>query len=186
MYIETGKIEKALIIGVDILSRYTNKEDIGTAILLSDGAGVTLVGKTNKCKKYDSNISAEIDNGPILINSLEEKIYMEGKHIYKYAVTSTVQNINELLEKSNEKIENIKYIIPHQSNKKIMKSIATRLKIQEEKIFMNIKEFGNTFCASIPIALSQIYEQGLLNSGDKIILLGYGGGLNTGSILLEL
>ena len=93
---------------------------------------------------------------------------------------------SELLSLANEDIENIKYIIPHQSNMKIMKAISTRLKIEENKLFTNIENIGNTFCASIPIALNEIMENKMLKSGDKIILLGYGGGLNTGSILLEI
>ena len=111
---------------------------------------------------------------------------MDGKEVYKYAVTKTIENVEELLKKSGEKLENIKYIIPHQSNLKIMKAIANRLKIDEDKIYINIYKKGNTFCASIPIAIAEMKEKGLLKDRDKIILLGYGGGLNTGSILLEI
>ena len=111
---------------------------------------------------------------------------MDGKAIYKYAVTETIKNIEELLEQTKLKIEDIKYIIPHQSNIKIMKSIATKLNIPMDKMYTNINEVGNTFCASIPIALTQMYEKRLLNEGDKVILIGYGGGLNTASILLEI
>ena len=67
-----------------------------------------------------------------------------------------------------------------------MKSMMSRLKIDESKMYMNIKDTGNTFCASIPIALNEMIEKNLLHEGDKIILIGYGGGLNTGSILLEI
>ena len=105
--------------------------------------------------------------------------------MYKYAVTKTVENINVLLKKSNESLDNIKYIIPHQSNLKIMKGIASRLNIDINKLYINIENVGNTFCASIPIAMADMKEKGLLDSRDKVILLGYGGGLNTGSILLE-
>lgn len=111
---------------------------------------------------------------------------MNGKEVYKYAVTKTVENIKKLLKKADENIENIKYIVPHQSNKKIMKSIATRLNLPENKIYTNIENVGNTFCASIPIALDEMYEKKLLKKKDKIILLGYGGGLNTGSLLIEI
>ena len=111
---------------------------------------------------------------------------MEGKEIYKYAVTKTVENVKELLEKSGESLENIKYIVPHQSNMKIMKAIANRLKMENNKIYTNIENVGNTFCASIPIALSEMMKNRLIKKGDKIILLGYGGGLNTGSILIEI
>ena len=186
MYLATGKVEKALVIGVDKLSKYTEKEDVGTSIILSDGAGAILLSTTSKEKVYMSNIKAEIDEEEILTCKVDEKIKMNGKEIYKYAVTNTVKNINELLDKSNEKLENIKYIIPHQSNTKIMKSMMLRLKINESKMYMNIKDTGNTFCASIPIVLNEMYEKNLLHEGDKAILIGYGGGLNTGSILLEI
>ena len=186
MYLTTGKVKKALVIGVDKLSNYTDKKDIGTSIILADGAGAILLSETEENKKYVSNIQAEIDENQILTCNVDEKIKMNGKEIYKYAVTNTIKNINELLEKSNENLENIKYIIPHQSNTKIIKSINTRLKIEKGKIYTNIKNIGNTFCASIPIALNEMKEKNLLKSNDKIILLGYGGGLNTGSILLEI
>ena len=186
LYLSTNRVNKALIIGVDKLSAYTDKKDVGTSIILSDGAGALLLGVTQKNKKYISNINAEIDKNEILTCKINEKIQMKGKEIYKYAVTNTIENIKELLKKSGEKIENVKYIIPHQSNSKIMKSIDTRLKLEKEKMFTNIKYAGNTFCASIPIALNEMFEKKLLNEGDKVILLGYGGGLNTGSILLEI
>ena len=186
MYLATEKVEKALVIGVDKLSEYTEKQDVGTSIILSDGAGALLLSTTTKEKVYMSNIKAEIDEDEILTCKVNEKIKMNGKEIYKYAVTNTVKNINELLDKSNEKLENIKYIVPHQSNTKIMKSMMSRLKIDESKMYMNIKDTGNTFCASIPIALNEMIEKNLLHEGDKIILIGYGGGLNTGSILLEI
>ena len=186
MYLATEKVEKALVIGVDKLSEYTEKQDVGTSIILSDGAGALLLSTTTKEKVYMSNIKAEIDEDEILTCKVNEKIKMNGKEIYKYAVTNTVKNINELLDKSNEKLENIKYIVPHQSNTKIIKSMMSRLKIDENKMYMNIKDTGNTFCASIPIALNEMFEKNLLHEGDKIILIGYGGGLNTGSILMGI
>ena len=186
LYLSTNRANKALVVGVDKLSAYTDKKDVGTSIILSDGAGVLLLERTVKNKKYISNINAEIDENKILTCKINEKIQMNGKEIYKYAVTNTIENIKELLKKSEEKIENVKYIIPHQSNSKIMKSIDTRLKIEKEKMFVNIENIGNTFCASIPIALNEMFEKNLLYEGDKVILLGYGGGLNTGSILLEI
>ena len=186
MYIAIGKIEKALVIGVDILSKYVDSKDIGTKVVLSDGAGATLIERTKENKKYFSNIKSDSTNNEILTCKTNQKIYMEGKEIYKYAVTKTVENVKELLIEANEDIEDIKYIIPHQSNRKIIKAIASRLNISIDKMYINIETKGNTFCASIPIAISEMQEKGLLKKGDKIIMLGYGGGLNTGSILLEV
>ena len=185
MYIDSGKIEKAIVIGVDILSKYTNQDDINTAIILADGAGATLFESSNN-NLYFSNIESIPDYKNILGNASNSKISMDGLAIYKYAVSETVTNVRELLEKSGEKLENIKYIVPHQSNLKIIKAIANRLGISMEKVFSNIDNVGNTFCASIPIALEEMQQNKLLNNGDKIILLGYGGGLNTGSILLKI
>ena len=189
LYMDSGKIEKALIIGVDKLSDIIDKEDIGTAIVLSDGAGATLIEKEESYayqKIYVSHIKAEEDKENILTYQSGKKIYMNGKEVYKYAVTKTVENIHELLEKADISLNDVKYIVAHQSNLKIMKAIASRLHIKMEKMYTNIQERGNTFCASIPVALYDMQKSGLLKAGDKIILLGYGGGLNTGSILMEI
>lgn len=186
LYIDTGKIKKALVVGVDKLSSTIDKEDIGTMAVLSDGAGAVLIEKSDVQKDYVSNIESEIDEKNILNYEIGQKIQMNGKEVYKYAVTKPVENIKQLLQKSNEKIEDIKYIIPHQSNLKIMNAIAKKLEIPQSKMYSNIQEVGNTFCASIPIAISEMIDKKILNENDKIILLGYGGGLNTGSILLEI
>lgn len=185
MYLNSGKVKKAIVVGVDILSKYTNTEDIGTSIILSDGAGATLF-ESSEDNMYFSNIEATPDTNNILECNTNGKIKMDGLSIYKYAVTETVKNVKGLLKQSGEKIENIKYIVPHQSNLKIISAIANRLEISMDKIYTNIEKIGNTFCASIPIALEEMQQKELLKQGDKIILLGYGGGLNTGSILIEI
>ena len=184
-YIQTNRAKRILVVGVDILSKYTNPEDIGTAIILSDGAGAVLLEGTEEEKVYSSYITSIEDNNEILKCNRNEYIFMNGKEIYKYAVTEPVKHIKKLLEKTHTELEEIKYIIPHQSNKRIMTAIASRLKIDLSKIYINIENIGNTFCASIPIAIDQMLENNLLKEGNKLLLLGYGGGLNTGVILLE-
>ena len=189
-YMESSKTKKALIVGIEQLSKYVDKNDIGTSIILSDGAGAILIEGTAEEKKYCSKIETTIDEKAILKTYVKDGIFkleMDGKEVYKYAVTETVKNLEELLQKSNETLENIKYIVPHQSNLKIIKSIANRLGTDIiYKMYVNIDKIGNTFCASIPIALDEMIKKGLLQSGDKVILLGYGGGLNTASILIEI
>ena len=189
-YIEGSTAKKALVVGIEQLSKYVDKNDIGTSIILSDGAGAILIEGTAEEKKYCSKIETTIDEKEILKTYIKDGIFkleMDGKEVYKYAVTETVKNIEELLQKSNETLENIKYIVPHQSNLKIIKSIANRLGTDIiDKMYVNIDKIGNTFCASIPIALDEMIKKGLLQSGDKVILLGYGGGLNTASILIEI
>ena len=189
-YMESSKTKKALIVGIEQLSKYVDKNDIGTSIILSDGAGAILIEGTAEEKKYCSKIETTIDEKAILKTYVKDGIFkleMDGKEVYKYAVTETVKNLEELLQKSNETLENIKYIVPHQSNLKIIKSIANRLGTDIiDKMYVNIDKIGNTFCASIPIALDEMIKKRLLQTGDKVILLGYGGGLNTASILIEI
>lgn len=185
-YIAIEKVNKALVVGVDILSKITDKTDLSTSIILSDGAGTVLLEKKETDKQYESIIKSEGQKGKLLVSKLNENIKMDGKEIYKYAVTETVKSIKNLLKISNTDINEIKYIVPHQSNIKIMNSIASRLKVDISKMYINIENVGNTFCASIPIAIDKMFEKNLLKEGDKIILLGYGGGLNTGSILMEV
>lgn len=185
-YIILGKVNKVILIGVDILSKNLDKSDISTSIVLSDGAGSILIEKMEDVKQYESIIKSYGQKGNLLEMKTDQNIKMNGKEIYKYAVTETVKNIQEIIKRSELKIDQIKYIIPHQSNLKIMNSIANRLNINNEKIYMNIKNVGNTFCASIPIVIDEMFQNDLLEKGDKIILLGYGGGLNTGSVLMEV
>lgn len=185
-YIALGEVSTALIIGAEIISKYLDFEDVNTSILLGDGAGATILQKTDEKKMYVSCLESEGDTAEILTCNNDEKLFMNGKSIYKYAVTRVPNNITELLEKASVKMEEIKYIIPHQSNLKILKSISERLGIEESKMYINLKEVGNTFCASIPIALNEMMEKDLIKENDKIILAGYGGGLNQGSILLEI
>ena len=185
-YIQTGRVKKALVVGVDLLSEIVDKSDLGTVAVLSDGAGAVLVESSSEEKSYFVNIEAEKDEKDMLVYKANEKLKMNGKEVYKYAVKNPIENVKKLIDLSDFSLDDIKYIIPHQSNMRIMKSIANRLGIDFSKIYVNIDKKGNTFCASIPIAIAEMLEKGLLVAGDKVILLGYGGGLNTGSILLEI
>ena len=183
-YIEIDEVETALVIGVEKLSKYINKDDINTAILLGDGAGATLIGKAEG-KKYAQNIESIGQEGDILTSKENSKIYMDGKKIYKFGTARVAKNINKLLEKEKLDISEIKYIVPHQSNLRILTSMAEKIGATKEQMYINISNIGNTFNASIPIALNEIISNNLLQENDKIILVGYGGGLNLGSILIE-
>ena len=184
-YLELDEVKYALVIGVETISKNIDVEDVNTAILLGDGAGATLLAKACN-KKYGYNIKSVGQDGNILTCRENEKISMDGKKVYKFATTMVSENINELLKKENIKISDVKYIIPHQSNLRILNSIKDKIGATQSQMYINIENVGNTFNASIPIALNEIFEKNLLNKKDKIILTGYGGGLNIGSILLEV
>lgn len=180
-----GEVEYGIVIGADVLSKFTDENDINTKILLGDGAGATIIGKSNKEKKYFQNIVSEGQKGDILTCSSDENIFMDGKKVYKFGTTRPVDCTEELFKIAKEKKDDLKYIIPHQSNLKMMKSMCDKLGIGREKMYINIDRIGNTFNASIPIALNEMLDGNLLKEGDKIVLLGYGGGLNLGAIFLE-
>lgn len=181
-YIATSSAKNVLVVGADILSK--NKyDDIKTQILFGDGAGCMYLKAIEENKKYVSNIKSFDDKDQILTCNMNHELSMNGKEVYKFATTKTIENISEILDNSNEKIEDIKFVIPHQSNIKILEKICKKT---NANMYTNIKRYGNTFCASIPIALDELFEFSQLRENDKIILLGYGGGLNLGSILMEV
>jgi 3-oxoacyl-[acyl-carrier-protein] synthase-3 len=173
-YIALNEVEYGLVIGVETLTEFLDYDDINTAILLGDGAGATLIGRSNENKEYFCNISSDGKNGELLTCISNEKMYMDGINIYKFAISKTSQNISDLLSKNNLNINDVKYIVPHQSNVRIMEKICEKLSIDISKMYVNIENVGNTFCASIPIALSEMYEKGLVSNGDKLLLVGYG------------
>ena len=181
-YIEIGKINTALVIGVERLSSVVDSKNLSTAILFGDGAGATIITKSKKNKKYCSKFKSQGQNAECLTYEVGKKLTMDGTKIYKYAVAEVPKLINETLHMSNLNIEKIDNIVLHQSNTRIMDSIAKKLKISKDRIFSDIKNVGNTFCASIPIALTEIN----LQEYQYLLMCGYGGGLNTGCIILEV
>lgn len=181
-YIALGKINNALVIGVDKLSEVIDSLDFSTKILLGDGAGATVIAKSNNKKSYYSYIESKGEGSDLLVYKAGEKIKMQGKKIYKYAVKDVPNVINKTLNLANLNINEIDRIILHQSNQRIMDKIAESLGIDKKRLYSNIKEIGNTFCASIPIALSEVD----LKENEKILLCGYGGGLNTGCIIMDI
>lgn len=184
-YIELDEVEYALVVGVEKLSKYLDKNDINTAILLGDGAGATLLGKAIN-KRYAKNIESIGEQGDILTCRENQKIFMDGKKIYKFATARVAENVKELLARENLDISDIKYIIPHQSNLRILTSMTEKIGASLEQMFIRISNIGNIFNASIPIVLNEVLDKKLLKENDKIILVGYGGGLNLGSILIEI
>ena len=127
------------------------------------------------------------DNKDLLTSGNEPKqtIQMQGGEVFKYAVKAIVTSIQEVLEKQNLSIDEIDWIIPHQANIRIIESAAKLLKVDVSKFYMNLEKFGNTSSASIGIALDELKQAGKLTKGQKILLVGFGGGMTSGAILAE-
>ena len=193
--------KRALIIGSEVLSKIIDWSDRSTCVLFGDGAGAAILELSededsiiSTCFSADGNlgekslVAAELKiNTPFAHNDTDEKRYLEmnGGEVFKFAVSVLPEIVKDLLEKGNEDIDNIKFIVPHQANSRIIDEAARRLKINKEKFYVNVDKYGNTSAASIPIALSELFEKGLINKGDKIILAAFGGGLTWAGALIK-
>ncbi|MBS5937026.1 beta-ketoacyl-ACP synthase III [Clostridium sp.] len=198
--IKSAGKKRALIIGAEVLSKIVDWSDRGTCVLFGDGAGAMVIEASDEnsiissCFASDGKlgektlVAAEINlNTPFAKSENIEKRYIEmkGGEVFKFAVSILPEIVKDVLDKGNENLENIKYIVPHQANSRIIDEAARRLKVNREKFYVNVDKYGNTSAASIPIALSELSEKGLINKGDKIILAAFGGGLTWASTLIK-
>lgn len=196
-YIKCGIYQKALIIGAETMSKMIDWSDRSTCVLFGDGAGAAVVsaeetGVLELVQKSDGTgkgvLSCKARETRNLLNhesETKEYLYMEGQPVFKFAVKTVPECVEEVLKKAEVKKEEIRYYILHQANSRIIQSVAKRLKEPEEKFPMNLSLYGNTSAASIPILLDEMNRNGMLNRGDKLVLSGFGAGLTWGAVLLE-
>ncbi len=188
-----------LVVGAEIFSRLIDWNDRNTAVIFGDGAGAIILSYTEEDKLFEC-ISKSIsdDNMSLYANALpnndpfseviekNNKIFMNGQEIYKFAVSNVKYEINSILEKNNLSIHDIKLVITHQANERIIKSVEKSFgEDGKNKFYVSLTEYGNTSAASVGIALSNSIAKGLITRGDKIILMGFGGGLTISTALLE-
>jgi 3-oxoacyl-[acyl-carrier-protein] synthase-3 len=107
---------------------------------------------------------------------------MEGREVFKFAVTKMIEATDTALRKAHLEKTDVDWLIPHQANKRIIDSAAKYLQMPEDKVIVNIHEYGNTSAASIPIALSEAVQAGKIKNGDVIVFVGFGGGLSWGAV----
>lgn len=193
----------ALVVGSEVLSKITDWTDRSSCIIFADGAGAAILqvdGDKNRkgiiagClhgfndKASVLNCNQPIGDSPFCDEEKSPKNYkmeMHGHKVFPFGVNSVIGGVRECLEASGLTADDIKWIVPHQANARIVTSAADRLKISQDKFYVNLENIGNTSSASIPIALSELDEKGLLDRGDKIICIGFGAGLSSGSFLIE-
>ncbi len=201
--IASGVINNALVIGAEVLTRFTDYTDRGTCILFGDGAGaavLTSAADDSISKIIDTHMASNGAEADMLIlpgggslnppspEMLEKRLnYMviHGRAVFKQAVSNIVRLVFESLERCGYDREDIDMIIPHQMNARIIESAAKRLDIPMEKIFMNLDKYGNTSAATIPIALDEANKQGVIKRGDLLSLVTFGGGLTWASALVK-
>lgn len=193
--------KNALVIGAEVLSKVIDWNDRGTCILFGDGGGAAiLINDDTECQGIiKSYLRSDGAKGEALTIGAadfktpftkEEKlrdriIKMNGREVFKFATTAIADAVNEILKDTNVSLDEIKYIVPHQANYRIIKSAASKLGLEEEKFYLNLDRVGNTSAGSVPIVLNEMYEKNLINKGDKLILVAFGGGLTYASTLIE-
>lgn len=176
----------ALVIGSETLSRIMDMTDRGSCILFGDGSGAAVIELTDSYE-YVSVLGAE-GNDEVLFcpnGNGDRLLSMLGSDVFKFAVSTVPKTINAILDKKNMTADDIDLFVCHQANIRIIESVAKRLKQDMSKFYVNVDRFGNTSSASIPIALSEMNDQGMLKKGMKIIAVGFGAGLTWGGAYLE-
>ena len=190
------KVRKVLVVSAERMSGMIDWTDRSTCVIFGDGAGAAVLGEgdsyltsvlTTKGGEDVISIPTKWDNSPFFEKELRKNVvYMQGQETYKFAVTSMVRDIRQVLEEAGVSPEEVKAVIPHQANYRIINEARRRLpEIAPEKFLINIDRYGNTSSASEPILLDEANRQGLLRPGDYVVLSAFGGGLSTGCCLLR-
>ncbi|EPY04139.1 3-oxoacyl-ACP synthase [Paenibacillus sp. E194] len=199
-FIAMGTYKYALVIGAECLSRITDYTDRNTCILFGDGAGAAVLGPVPEGRGFQSFVLGADGNGgellkieaggsrmPASAETVENKrhyLYMNGREVFKFAVRIMGNAAEEALEKAGKKKEDISLMVPHQANTRIIHAALERLNLSEDKCVINLPYYANTSAASIPLALAEAAEQGRIQEGDTILLVGFGGGLTWGASVI--
>jgi len=199
--IRIGTIETALVIGSETLSRIVNWDDRETCILFGDGAGAFVLQGRDDPGGYLSGVMRSDGSGADVLNlpaggskipaslaTIHEGlhyIHMNGREVFRFATRVMVQATQEALQAAQLTLDDIQLVIPHQANIRIIEAAARGLGIPLERCMINLDRYGNTSTASIPIAACEAVESGRLKAGDKVLFVGFGGGLTWGASVVQ-
>lgn len=200
-YVASGMARKVLVVGSDVMSRVMDWSDRGTCVLFGDGAGAVLVGEVQNgygllAQDLGSDgrgaahlsIPAGAGAKPVGEDGLVDKdftLQMNGREVFRFAVQVMGESALRAAKKAGIETEEIDLFIPHQANSRIIEAASKRLALPPERVFVNLHKYGNTSCASIPLALSEAVDEGRVRTGDKVVLVGFGGGLAWGSLVFR-
>jgi 3-oxoacyl-[acyl-carrier-protein] synthase-3 len=199
--IQTGQSKYALVIGAEVLTQYVDYSDRHTCVLFGDGAGAAVLGPVNGDRgilatriRSDGRYQEQLfspgggTRRPPTADTLaagDHFFKMKGNELFKVAVRSMAEVSREVLEEAGEKAEDVKLFIPHQANQRITDAVASKLDVDDSRVYSNISMHGNTSSASIPIALDECVEAGRVSEGDLVLLASFGGGVTWGGVLMR-
>jgi 3-oxoacyl-[acyl-carrier-protein] synthase III len=186
--VESGRCENVLVIGADILSRWVDKTDRGTAALFADGAGATLVGVAGDGTGSIGHIALHADGSgadSITASHDERIIHMQGHDTFKAAVQRLTESTLEAVEHAELELDDIGLFVYHQANARILAAVGERLGLERERVIDCIDRYGNTSSATLPIALADARERGMLEPGMNVVLAAFGAGFTWGAGVIQ-
>jgi 3-oxoacyl-[acyl-carrier-protein] synthase-3 len=199
--IRTGQIRYALVIGAEVLTKYVDYTDRGTCVIFGDGAGAAILGPVDNGKgilatkirsdgRYEEQLYApgggtKLGTTPETIANGDHFFKMKGNELFKVAVRSMAEISTEMIAKAGYTVDDIDLVIPHQANQRITDAVASRLGVDESKVYSNIAEHGNTSSASIPIAMDECIQSGRIKEGSLVLLTAFGGGVTWGGTVIR-
>jgi len=202
-YLQTGVYRTALLIGADVLSRWVDWDDRTTCVLFGDGAGaVVLQAQAGAAGLLGFDLHSDGSQSESLLLGYESQprplvngmaadqgryrfISMNGKEVYKFAVTKVPETIEKSLFRAGLTTEDLDWLLLHQANLRIVEAVAKRLNIAQDQAISNLQNYGNTSAASIPLALDEAVRSGRVQPGDLIAASGFGAGLSWGSAIFR-
>jgi 3-oxoacyl-[acyl-carrier-protein] synthase-3 len=200
-YVQTGLYKHVLVVGVDCLTKLVDWEDRNTCILFGDGAGAVVIGPVEEGYGFLSfELGSDGSGGDLLkvpgggsrlpateesIRNKDTYIKMNGPEVFKFAVKIMEQVSMSVLQKAGLSKEDLDLLVPHQANLRIIEAARKRLALEEEQVIVNLDKYGNMSSASVPVALDEAIRDHRVNSGDILVLVGFGGGLTWGACALR-
>ncbi len=200
-FIRAGTYDRVLVVAAETLSRFTNWKDRNTCVLFGDGAGAVVLEATDRdCGLLSAVLGSQGDVGHLLAieaggsaNPTSEEtlsnghhyITMRGNEVFRFAVRSMEHAASEALAKAGLTSHDIRMVIPHQANIRIIRATQEALGLPPEKVFINVDRYGNTSAASVPIALSECLSSEAIRPGDNLLFVAFGGGLTWASAVLR-
>jgi len=185
--VESGRAQLVLVCGAEALSRITDRNDRGTAILFADGAAAVVLAAADVqrgCAPFV--LHSDGIHGDLLYATNDERLMrMEGQEVYRHAVERMVQATTEALDIARLTVDDVDLLVVHQANQRIIEAAARRLGVAEEKVFINVDKLANTSSASIPLALHQAEREGRLKPGDTVAVAAFGAGFVWGAGVLS-
>jgi len=200
--IGSGLYTNALIIGAEKLSSVVDWTDRTTCILFGDGAGAAVITAVDNAENTyhgsdlgsngDQHDSLHIPAGgcsiPITQDAIEKKlntVQMNGKEVFKHAVNGMSSSAQKAMAKADVTIDDIDWVVAHQANKRIISAVGQKLNVPAEKVYINVDRYGNTSAASVPIALDEMVRKGMIERGQNILFVAFGGGLTWGASVVK-